>query len=883
MTFHEGWRRLLGALGLGPRQSDLAGELEFHREMLEAQHRARGLEPAAARRAAAIDLGGAPQIAEAWRDQRGLPFLDMLRQDVRYGLRILRRAPGFTAAALATLALGIGANTAMFSVVDAVLLRPLPYVDPDRLVTVGDRTATGFSSNVGFATVVDWRTRSRSFEALALTRGWGPTLVLDGVAEVVPSARVSWNYFDLLGIRPALGRGFTADDDRGTHWRVLLLSDRFWRQRFGADPAAVGRTLRLNDTDFQIVGVMPASYEALVEEKYHQGRADIWAPIGYDLNGPSSCRSCRHLRAFGRLKPGVTVAAATAEMNAIREEMRHEFPTDYESGSIALVPLNRALTSTVRDALTVLMAAVGFVLLIACANVGNLLLARSVARQRELTLRAVLGAGRARLFRQLFTESALLSIGGASAGIALAAAAVAALKRFAPVALPRLGDVGIDGRVLAFTAVTSIAATLVFGLMPVVRAGAGGAHGALAVDSRSSVGGRSRLRGALVVADLMLALVLLAGAGLMLRTVAALARVSPGFAPERVLSFQFALSGRAYTDNAAVLAFQERAVEQLRALPGVEAAALAGQIPFGGSGDCWGFHVQGRLKANPADDPCVERYGVTPDYLRIMNIAVLSGRGITAADTASSAPVLVITRSTAREVFGSDDPIGARVRVGPHESGPWRTIVGVVADVHHADLTETPSPAMYTPQSQLPDSGLTAVVKAATADAATLQAPARAAIRGLDAAVPVSAFATLADLVAASAARQQFVMRLLAGFAIVSLTLAAVGLYGLVAYSVTQRTREVGVRVALGARRADVVRVVLSSGLRLVALGVALGVAAALAASRSLGSLVFGVSPSDPATFAGAAAVLVGVALLAHWIPVRRALRIDPATALRAE
>jgi putative ABC transport system permease protein len=883
MSLRELLARAGAAIGFGRRDAELGHELRFHAEMLEARHRARGLDPAAARRAARLELGGDAQIAEAWRDQRSLPMLEMLSQDIRYGLRMLRRAPGFTTAALVTLALGIGANTAIFTVVDAVLLRPLPYPEPDRLVTVGDRNAEGFSSNVGFATVLDWRERSRSFEHLAMMRSWQPTLVTNGEAERVPAVRVSWNYFDMMGVRPALGRGFTADDDRPDHWRVLLLSDALWRRRFGADPSVVGRTLVMNDREYRVIGVMPASFEPLDAERYYKPSADIWAPIGYDLNGDSSCRSCQHLRGFGRLKRGVSLADASVEMNAIREQMRREHPGDYEAGSLAVVPLRAALTGNVQAALYVLLGAVGFVLLIACANVANLLLARSVTRQRELALRAVLGAGRARIVRQLLTESFLLSAGGAVAGVLLAMAAVQGLAAFAPVTLPRLEHIAIDARVLAFTGAIAVLTGLFFGLVPAWRGAAGGAPPRLAVNSRGSVGGGSRARAVLVVTDLVLALVLLAGAGLMVRTVAALTRANPGFNPSRILSLQFSLVGKAYAEDSAVLVFQERALEKLRAIPGVTGAALAGQIPFGGNGDCWGFHVKGRMKSNPVDDPCVERYGITPNYLGVMDIPLVAGRGITDADTANGQPVIVISQSTAKLVFGSDNPLGAEVRTGNATRGPWRTVIGVVADVHHDDLTEPPGPAMYLAQTQFTDSYLVAVVKSRTGDAAGLARSARAVVRELDPSVPAYQVATLSSLIEKSAAERLFVMRLLAGFALVAVLLAAIGLYGVVSYGVAQRTREVGVRVALGAQRRDVLRLVLSSGLSLVGVGVGLGLVAAFVATRLLGTLLFGVSPVDPLTFAAAAALLTTVALCAHWIPIRRALRIDPASALRAE
>ena len=883
MTPREWMTRLAGVFGAGQRRErELQDELAFHRDMLESAHRASGLDADAARRAATLALGDLRLPAEAWRDQRGLPFLDMLVQDLRYGFRVLRRTPGFTLAALLTLAIGIGANAAIFSVVDAVLLQPLPYTDPDRLVTIGDRDADGSSSNVGFTTMVDWRARSRSFEGLGLMRSWQPTLTVNGEAQRVAAVRVSWNYFDLLGVRPALGRDFSADDDHADRWRVLLLSDGLWRRRFNADAGIVGRSIVMNDRQYQVIGVMPAGFEPVDSNRLYDSDAEMWAPLGYEVGGDSACRSCQHLRGFGRLKRDVSVAAATAEMNAIRAQLRREYPADYDEGTIAIVPLRDALTRGVRAALFVLLGAVSFVLLIACANVANLLIARSVSRQRELTMRAALGADRARIVRQLLTESLLLSAVGAVAGVALAYVLINGITTLAPVSLPRLNHVRLDGRVFAFTAMLAVLTGIVFGLVPAWR-GASGARAALAVDARGTVGGRGRARAALVIADLALALVLLAGAGLMLRTVAALMRTSPGFQADRVLAIDFSLVGSAYAEDGPVRSFQQQLVEKLRALPGVESVSIADQIPFGGDFDCRGFHVNGRMKANSSEDPCIERYGVTPGYHEMLGIPLLAGRTISDADTETSQPVIVISASTARLVFGTDSPLGAQVRMGNATTGPWRTIVGVVGDVHHDDVTGPPRAALYTPQTQFTDSFLVALIKVAGAEPMAVAAPARQVIRSMDSNVPVYRVATLPSLVAEASAQRMFVMRLLGGFAFVAVLLAAIGLYGVVSYGVALRTREVGVRMALGAQRADVLRLVLAGGAKLVGLGVLAGLAGAGASTRLMNTLVFGVSPIDPLTFTAAVLVLVFVALLAHWIPIRRALRIDPALALRAE
>jgi putative ABC transport system permease protein len=864
------------------RSRDLDDELSFHRAMLQDRLRAEGHPPSEARRLAALELGGQAQIAEAYHDQRGLPVLETLVQDVRYGARVLRRAPGFTTAAVLTLAIGIGGNTAIFTVVDAVLLRPLPFSDPARLVTVGDREVDGSSSNVGYLTVAEWRERSRTFETFALMRSWQPTLFVDGEAERLPAVRVSWNYFEMMGVRPQLGRSFTADEDRPEKWRVLMLSDALWRRRFGADPAIVGRTVVMNDREYRIIGVLPPGFEPLDAAKYY-APAEVWAPVGYDATTRDACRGCRHLRAFGRLQAGVTIDEAAAEMNAIREQQRRESPKDYDQGSIAIVPLSEAITGDVRFGLQVLLAAVGFVLLIACANVASLLIARSVVRQRELVLRTVLGAGRSRIVRQLLTESAMLSALGGLLGVMLAILAVRSLALIAPVELPRLDSATIDGRVMSFVAGLTIFSGLLFGITPAFRAGRSSAPQALAIDSRTSAGAPSRTRDALVVVDLALAMVLLAGAGLMLRTVAELTRADPGFNATRVLSLQFSLVGKAYAEDPAVLAFQDAFLERARAQPGVESVALAGQIPFGGNFDCRGFHAKGRMKANTVEDPCIQNYGITPDYLRVMGIPLRSGRFFDERDSAKSQPVLVISEATAREVWGGADPVGSEVRIGSADEGPWRTVIGVVGDTHHDDLTGELTPAMYMPETQFTDSYLVAVVKAATNDPEALAGPLKDVLHRLDPTVPVYDVARLDTLVDKAGAQHVFIMRLLSGFAGVAVLLASIGLYGVVSYTVAQRTRELGIRVALGARRVDVVRVVLSRGVVLLLSGLGAGLAAAVVATRYLGTLVFRVSPMDPATFTSAVLLLCGVAVVAHLAPLRKALRVDPVIALRQE
>jgi putative ABC transport system permease protein len=878
VTWRELLTRIKGTFGFGPAENDLEAELTFHRQMLEDRHRSLGLDEESARRAARLELGAARPLAEAWRDQRGLPFLETLAQDLRYAARMLRRTPGFTTAALVTLTLGIGANTAIFAIVDAVLLSPLPYADPDRLVVAGDRNADGSLSGVGLATMTDWRDRSGSFEQLAMMRLWMPTLVTDGEGEQLAAARVSANYFGVLGVRPALGRDFTAADDREDGWKVAMLSDSLWRRRFGSDPSVLERTVSLNDQIFRVVGVMPPSFEPLDSQRYFNAAAEVWVPLGNDQSG---CRlRCRPILGIGRVKPDVTPEAASAELNGIREQLRREHPADYAAGSVSVVRMHEAVTGRVRTALVVLLAAVAAVLLIACANVANLLLARAVGRRRELSLRAALGADRARIFRQLLTESLLLGIGGAAGGVAFAVAAMRTLAALAPVTLPRLEHAAIDGRVLIFTAAAAVVTTALIGLLPAWYSGTDDARPALAAGARLTAGG-ARARAILVVADLALALVLLAAAGLMIRTVTSLTRVDRGFDSDRLLTLQFSLTGHRFRDDASLVAFQQRVVERVRTLPGVADASLAGQIPFaragGGVGDCWRVHAAG----NSADDPCVERYSVTPRYFGVMGIPLLAGRVFSDEDTAASRRVVVISASTAARVWGGADPIGAQVRLG--NSRTPSTIVGVVGDVHAEDLALPIAPSMYTPETQITSAYLTAIVKAKDGDPARLASAVRGALRELDPTVPVYGVATLSSLVDRASAQRDFVARLLAAFAGVAVLLAAIGLYGVVSYGVSQRTRELGVRLALGAQPRDVLRLVLGSGLTLVAIGVGAGLAAAFAATRTLGTLVYGVSPVDPTAFGSATLLLIAVALLAHWVPVRRALRIDPASTLRAE
>ncbi|HEX4438665.1 MAG TPA: ABC transporter permease [Thermoanaerobaculia bacterium] len=801
-------------------------------------------------------------------------------QDARQAARGLAKSPGFTAVALATLAIGIGANAAIFSVVDAVLIRPLPYSDSARLVVVGDRGPDGMADNVGYKTFEDLRDRNTTFEAMAAVRSWNPTLIADGRAERIPAMRVTWRYFSVLGLPPVLGRDFRPEDDRPEGRRVLLLSDALWRRRFGADTAIVGKSVRLNDGDFRVIGVLPPDYQG-----FYNRAAQAFAPVGYRGDMPYACRSCQHLKALGRISRGVTLERANADLDRFRRELAASYPQEYPKGTMAAVPLAREVTGDARAPVAVLFGAVGFVLLIACANVANLLLTRSLGRSRELAVRAALGASRGRLVRQLLTESLVLCAVGGALGAGVGVFLHDALVRLAPAGLLRLDQSRIDGRVLAFVVGASAAATLLAGLLPALRASAAGIGRGLVTATRASAGlSSSRARRVLAAVELSLAVVLLAGAALMVRSVSRLLDAPVGFDANGVLTLGLSLDGPAYDDNdPALRAFQDRLLARVRALPGVERAALTGQVPLGGNGDAAGFHIAGRSAANPSDDPSAERYSVTPDYLRAMGIPLLRGRGIVERDRADSEPVLLVSRSATLAFWGGADPIGSRVRVGDPDSGPWRTVVGVVGDVRHFDAASPSRPQMYLPQSQATDSLLVLVVRSPGASTATLADAVRAAVRELDPTVPIYDVATTRELVDRSAAPRRFVMKLLAAFAAAALLLAALGIYGVVSHAVGQRKREIGIRVALGATPRDIRRLVLSSGAAVVGAGLAAGIVAALAVARLMRSVLYEVSPRDPLALTLAAATLAAVALAAHWLPARRAARVAPIEALREE
>ena len=803
-----------------------------------------------------------------------------MNHDVRYALRTLRHSPGFAIVAILTLALGIGANTTIFSVLRAVVLRPLPYAEPARIVNVGE-AQDGHTGTVGFTTVVDWRAETQSFDDLALVRSWTPTLVTTAEPERIPGVRVTANYFSLLGIKPAIGRDFTTAEDQPARWRVVIISDGLWRRRFNADPSVVGRTIHMNDNDYQLVGVLPPTFDPLIEEHYYQ-RADIWAPLGYEVGVGDSCRSCQHLRAVGRLRSGATVASAERDVNRVHDGLRARYPADYRTSTrMAVIALADELQGEIRPGLTALMVAVLFVLLIACANVANLLLARIARREHDLSLRVALGASRSRIVRQLFLESAVIATGGGVLGVILSMGAVPAIVRLTPFVVPRLGDATVDLRMMAFAFGLSAATTLFFGLLPALRATRIDLSPALAGDGRRTAAAPTSIaRRILIGVDVALAVVLLAGAGLMIRSVWRLMAVNPGFDPGGVLTLQVSMSGARYAEDAQVVVTGDAILNKIRALPGVTAAALAGQIPLGGNFDTRAFRVEGRPAS--ADDLQVERYSVTPEYFPAMRIPLIRGRLLAEGDRVGAEPVMVIGERTARLVWpGGQDPIGQRVRWGAR-TAPLYTVVGIVGDVRHYEMAKPPTPQFYVSQRQYADSFLTVVVRT-SGDPRALAADVRRAITGAASDVPVFGVETFADLVGKSVGSRRFVMVLLELFGGVALLMTAVGIYGVISYSVSERTREIGVRSALGASRGDIARLIVGSGLTTVLVGLVVGCILAFGLTRYLQASLFGVSAADPVTFAGVVAALLGVTLLAQALPAARAMRVDPVVALRQD
>jgi putative ABC transport system permease protein len=782
--------------------------------------------------------------------------------------------------AILTLALGVGANTAIFSVVHGVLLRPLPFPKQDQLMMLWEKDKEGTRSNTSWATFMDWKKMNHSFTGIAAVSFWSPTIVGDPDAETLAGFRVSSSFFDLAGVKLAQGRNFLpAEDVRGNNF-VVILSHGFWQRRFGGDPAILGKSVQLGSRAYTVVGVLPADFPSVLSFDPRKP-ADIYTPLAYDATLPYACRDCRHLRAFARLRDGVSVGQAEAEMNQISANLFREYPTEYSASGVILTPLKDYLVGDVKTALWILLGSVGFVLLIACVNVANLLMAWAARRQREVALRAALGARRSRMVRQFVTESLLLSLLGGGFGLLLAWGSIALLQNVGLANLPRIQDVHIDAWTFAFTFGICVLTGLVFGLLPAFRASKLDLNEALKESGKSTAGAeRHRLRSALVFADVALALLLLTGAGLMMKSFVRLMEVKPGFDPSHTLTLTISLWGPKSEDAPAV-AFFDEVLQRVKALPGVKSAGIVSQLPLGGNLDMYGIHAEGKSLPNPEEDPSADRYSITPGYLRAMRIPLLSGREFDERDVAKSLWVALVNESMARHFWPGEDAVGKRFRVGDTK-GPWRTVVGVVGDVLHKGLDAPHTMQVYLPNTQFADSLVILAVRTSN-DPASLASAVRSEITALDPQVPISAVATMDEVVSASVANQRFGALLFLLFGAIALVLTAVGICGVISYGVAQRTHEIGIRLALGAGRSEVLGLIIGEAMKPAMYGAALGLGAAFGLTRLLSRLLFNVKPTDPQVFAAVLVLLVGVALLACYIPARRATRVDPMVALRYE
>ena len=809
--------------------------------------------------------------------------METLWQDLRYALRMLFKNPGFTAVAVLTLALGIGANTAIFSVINTVLLRPLPYKEADRLVMVWeDGTRAGYPRDTpAAANYVDWRDQNQVFEGMAAMADQSFNLTGIGEPERIEGRRVSANLFTLLGVEPQLGRAFSPEEDQPGNNRVVILSHGLWQRRFGSDMNITEKTLTLNGDSYMVIGVMPPEFQ------FPRREVEMWVPIAFTSQQAAN-RNSHYLQVVARTRPGVTVEQAQAEMDTIAARLQQQYPDSNTDLGATVVPLHEHVAGDIKPALLVLLAAVGFVLLIACANVANLLLARAAVRQKEIAIRIALGARRLRLIRQLLTESVLLAAIGGAVGLTLALLGVSLLRAFIPENISQARAITIDSTVLGFTLLVSLLTGLIFGLVPALQASSFNLNETLKEGGRDSSSGNrgARIRGALVIAEVAVSLILLIGAGLLINSFLRLRNVDPGFRAENLLTMQIVLPVQRYPNAARRTVFYDELIRRAEALPGVRSAAVTNWIPLVRQGDSIGFNIEGRPDPGRGQMPTVVTRVVNPGYFETMGIRVIAGRQLGDQDRDNSPNVTVISETMARRYWPGEDPIGKRITPGsPNSSNPddWITIIGVANDVRQFELNADPKPQMYLSYQQAGFFAPRHLVVSTTVEPRSLADTVRKTVWEIDKDQPVSNISTMEDVLAESIARQRFSMLLLGIFATVAMILAAVGIYGVMSYSVAQRTQEIGVRLALGAQTRDVLKLVIGQGMRLTLAGLAVGLIAAFALTRLIESLLFGVSATDPVTFAAISLVLMGVALVACWVPARRAARVDPIVALKYE
>jgi len=877
-----------GDSGLG------AGGLALVADKADVRNIRAGMTPADARRDALITLGGVEATKERYRDRRGLPMLDALRQDLVYAVRVLRKNPGFTCTAVVTLALGVGANTAIFSVANAVLLHPLPFPNPDRLVMIfAVATRSDDTHDVAsYPDYVDWA-RAHSFERVGAFAGGNLTVAGTGDAAFVKGLRVSATLFDTLGAQPAIGRGFLSSEENPGAPHVVVLGDGLWKRQYAGARDAVGHTLRINDAPYTIVGVMPPGFRVALAGSAE----DLYVPLQVDPN-----RNHGFLRVVGRMRPGVTLSQAQAEMRVVTGQLALAYPKTNENVRANVMPLVDAMVANARGGLFILMGVVALVLLIACTNVASLMLARGAARQRELAVRAALGAGRWRIARQLLSESLLLAFAGGILGLVVGSVTARGLATMLATnfPIPRIEATHTDARVLVFALALSLVTGVLFGVGPALVSSSPDVTDALREAGRSATGRRApRLRSALVILETALALVLLAGAGVLLKAFVTMRSTPPGFQPDHLLAVDVRLPMPRFARRLDRERFYDGILSRLRAVPGVRSAAFVADLPLNGDTDDLGFHIVGRPDPAPHGFFSAGFNVATADYFRTMGIPLLAGRDFTEADRAGTPGVIVINETASRRFWPDQSPLGQRIALPKERSAPSAdhergvdaaddsvilTVVGITGDVRHEGLAIAPRPEVFVNAIQSPLDWPWGVLAIRTvAEPETLAATVQDVARSADRNVPVLQVKTMDDVLHHSLATPRVYATLLGAFATLALALAAVGLYGLVAYTVSQRTHELGIRLALGAARGGIIRLVLARGLALTAIGAAIGVAVALVTTRLLTGLSAGVQPTDPLTFAIVTIVLLAATLCASYLPARRAARVDPMVALRAE